>query len=593
MILVQNLQRPLNGNNLSYCSMRVRLFFFTILFSVLVLGQTKPESFITHKVKKKETLYGLARQYKVSIEQINEFNPIIEKIGLKKKMELKIPVYPAIEVVKSVPLKEGLEKYLVQPKETKWRLAYRYGLTIQELETLNPQVVEGLKIGQEIVVPKRLPSETKALEEEFNYYKVKPKEGFYRIEKKLGVTQADLVALNPTLPETGLQVGMILKIPPQNTGDLKIENDLLVEKVRLEDSIFTNTSLQIAAFLPFKSSSIEFDSIEKTTDLLQKRNLHTLSVSFYMGMEMALLKADSLGIKTTLRVFDTQNNKDSLRSTLTKETWEGIDAVIGPLIPSNFNVVAQAEVFKEAYLIAPLSSKPVNPGPKVVQSVSSMERLRLKMSEFLTRHIDTTQNVVIIADTLNAEFALQLEKQYPFAHRVRPEEGGFIIPDLIDSLLIDSLPNKVIFESQDLNLAANVTSLLNSQVSKERDVQLFTTLRANIYDNENISRKHLGNIGFTYTTGTYPFTDKKRTNFKNSFQELYGDYPTKEAIRAYDVTLDVLLRLAYENSLYLPNLGETEYIENRFFYEKEEQGYLNTGYYLLQHQDYDLIEIKK
>ena len=508
-------------------------------------------------------------------------------------MELKVPVYPIVAEVKAVPLKEGLEKYLVQPKETKWRLAYRYGLTIQELETLNPQITDGLKIGQEIVVPKRLASETKALEEEFNYYKVKPKEGFYRIEKKLGVSEADLVALNPTLPQTGLQVGMILKIPPKNTGDLKIEDDLLVEKVRLEDSIFKTNSLHITAFLPFKSSIIEFDSIEKTNELLQKRNLHTLSLSFYMGMEMALLRADSLGIKTKLRVFDSQNSKDSLRSILTSESWEGVHAVIGPLIPSNFNLVAQTEGLEDAFLVAPLSSKPVKPGPKVVQSVSSIDRMRFKMVEFLRQQIDTTQNVVIIADTLNAEFALQLEKKYPFAHRVRPEEGGFVIPDLIDSLLIDSLPNKVIFESQDLNLAANVTSLLNSQVSKERDVQLFTTLRANIYDNENISRKHLGNIGFTYTAGTYPLENEQRNNFKASFQERFGDYPTKEAYRAYDVTLDVILRLAYANSLYLPILGETEYLENRFFYEKEEEGYINTGYYLLQHQDYEIVEIKK
>ena len=45
---------------------------------------------------------------------------------------------------------------------------------------------------------------------------------------------------------------MILKIPPQKTGDLKVENDLLVEKVRLEDSLIANNFLQLAAFLPLK-----------------------------------------------------------------------------------------------------------------------------------------------------------------------------------------------------------------------------------------------------------------------------------------------------------------------------------------------------
>lgn len=574
--------------------MRALVFIFSFLFIVSAFGQNNPERFLTHKVKKKETLYGLARKYNVSIEQIKEFNPLIDKIGLKKRMQLKIPVYPIIEAPKAVPLKEGLEKYLVQPKETKWRLAYRYGITIQELEQLNPQIKDGLKIGQEIVIPKRTVEETKALEEAFNYYKVKPKEGFYRLEKKLGVTEADLIALNPTLPETGLQEGMILKIGLQNTGDLKVEDDLLIEKVRLEDSVLTNTDIKLVAFLPFKSASIEFDSIEKTTALLKKRNLHTIALDFYMGMVLAVEKADALGISVKLNVLDSQNKKQSISEQVEAIDWSDVQGLIGPLITANFDYAAQLPVLKNVPMVSPLSSKKINQAKHVYQSVSPLASLRNKMVAYLDKMIDTTQNVMIIADTLNAAFAKGFEEKYPYAHRVRPEEGGFVLPDLIDSLLIDSLPNKVVFESQDLNLAANVISLLNSQVSKERDVQLFTTLRTSIYENDNISRKHLGNLRFTYLSGNHPMKSERRTLFKNTYQKRFGDFPSKEAFRAYDITLDIILRLAYKEEIYLPSIGETDYLENRFFYEKASQaGYQNVGFYLLQHQGYDIIEIKK
>jgi LysM repeat protein len=574
--------------------MRALVFIFSFLFVVAAFGQNNPERFLTHKVKKKETLYGLARKYNVSIEQIKEFNPLIEKIGLKKRMQIKIPVYPIIEAPKAVPLKEGLEKYLVQPKETKWRLAYRYGITIQELEQLNPQIKDGLKIGQEIVIPKRTAEETKALEEAFNYYKVKPKEGFYRLEKKLGVTEADLISLNPTLPETGLQEGMILKIGLQNTGDLKVEDDLLIEKVRLEDSVLTNTDIKLVAFLPFKSASIEFDSIEKTTALLKKRNLHTIALDFYMGMVLAVEKADALGISVALNVLDSQNKKQSISEQVEAIDWSGVQGLIGPLITANFDYAAQLPVLKNVPMVSPLSSKKINQAKHVYQSVSPLASLRNKMVAYLDKIIDTTQNVMIIADTLNAAFAKGFEEKYPYAHRVRPEEGGFVLPDLIDSLLIDSLPNKLVFESQDLNLAANVISLLNSQVSKERDVQLFTTLRTSIYENDNISRKHLGNLRFTYLSGNHPMKSERRTLFKNTYQKRFGDFPSKEAFRAYDITLDIILRLAYKEEIYLPSIGETDYLENRFFYEKASQaGYQNVGFYLLQHQGYDIIEIKK
>ena len=574
--------------------MRAVLFFLGIFFALSLYGQQVPERFITHKVKKKETLYGLARIYNVKVDQILEFNPLVEKIGLKKRMQLKIPVYPVIEEPKPAALNEGLEKYLVKPKETKWRLAYRYGITIQELESLNPQIKEGLKIGQEIVIPKRLESETKALEEAFNYYKVKPKEGFYRIEKKLGVTQADLVMLNPALSTTGLQQGMILKIPLKHTGNFMVEDDLLIEKVHLEDSLLTNTYLQLAVFLPFKAATIEFDSIEKTNALLKKRNLHTIALDFYMGMEMAIAKADSLGITTKLTVFDSQNDKAVIQSKVASYTWEGTNAVIGPLIPSNFNAATAMDKLQAIPMIAPLSSKAVKMRQNVYQSVSILAKMREKMVNYLAKVIDTTQNVMIIADTLNAEFATQMQTKYPFASRVYQEPGGFVVPDLVDSLLVDSLPNKVIFESQNLNLTANVVSLLNAQVAKDRDVQLFTTLRTPIYDNTNISRKHLGNLRFTYPSGTHPKEKITRDEFKSAYQKRFGDYPTKEAYRAYDVTLDVILRLAYQNTIYNPGLGETDYLENRFLYEQtNSKGFQNTAYYILQHEDYQIYEIKK
>lgn len=572
-----------------------RIFFlFGFFICLLAVAQDAPEGFVTHKVKKKETLYGLARQYNISIDQIKEFNPLIEKIGLKKKMILQIPVYPVVAPVQAVPLADGLSKYLVQPKETKWRLAYRYGVTVQELEKLNPQIIEGLKIGQEIVVPKRTAEETQALEAEFNYYKVKPKEGFYRLEKKLGVTQAELVALNPGLPTTGLQAGMILKIPPNKTGDLKIDNDLLVEKARLEDSLFSITNLNLVVFLPFKTNAIEFDSLEKTEKILQKRNIHTIALDMYMGMEMAIAKADSLGIRTALTVFDTQNNKTEIRKIVSSYNWKETDGIIGPLIPSNFDVASQMAALQKTPMIAPLSSKPVKKRKQVYQSVTSTKRMRNKMLTYLKQIIDTTQNVMIIADTLNASFAKTLKKEYPFAQRVIPENGGFVVPDLIDSLLTDSLPNKVIFESQNLGLAANVTSLLNAQISNERSVQLFTTQRTAIYDNPNISQKHLGNLGFTYVSGSYPQDNETRKEFKDNFQKRFGDYPTKESIRAYDVTLDIILRLATANTIEDTTLGETDYLENRFYYLNDPQGgFQNTASFILQHQGYDIFEIKK
>ena len=134
----------------------------------------------------------------------------------------------------------------------------------------------GLKIGQEIKLPyftkiKNIPEKDSL----FNYYTVLPKEGFYRIEKKLGVSQKVLDSLNPNLSNEGLQEGMILKIPGKKSGNFKIENDLLVERINLLDSTVQLNKIKIGVLLPFMAKEIVFDSIEDTEKILGGRNLHT------------------------------------------------------------------------------------------------------------------------------------------------------------------------------------------------------------------------------------------------------------------------------------------------------------------------------
>ena len=56
----------------------------------------------------------------------------------------------------------------------------------------------------------------------------------------------------------------------------------------------------------------------------------------------------------------------------------------------------------------------------------------------------------------------------------------------------------------------------------------------------------------------------------------------------------MILRWVHQKQLSSDALGETEYIESRFDYvPQKDQGYQNRGYFLLEHQGYELSEIKK
>ena len=584
-------------------ALTIILMFFSVLSFAqeqdVVLTETheikEVSSFVRHKVKRKETLFGIAKRYGITTEQIIEHNPVLKEATLKKRMKLQIPRYRTVTVSK----KSNNKLHLVQPKETLWRIAYTYGISVEELKEANPSLGEILSIGQKIVIPLSSPNVVKnTLDEDYFYYTLKAKEGYYRLYKKLGVDRKIIDSLNPNIKEMGLQVGMVIRVPKSQTSDLSVKNSLLVETISLKDSILNNRFIRVALMAPFKASEVDLDSVENTNLLLQKRNLHTISLDFYSGASMAFQELTSLGVSLEVDVYDTENNSSKVQSILNTQNLHQKDVVIGPLIPRHVNQVSKYLHSKGIPVISPLSKNKVDIKTNVYQSIPEEKLLRKTLLNYLDRKLEKEINpcVLIIADKENQTAKKELLKRFPLAEVIDPDEiGGFIKPDLTDSLLVDVQSNWVFLETQKLNLITSVTSMLNAQSSKERDITLMTTYRGDVYDNENISYEYFGKLHFLYPSIQNPSENQPFQDFSNKYKNQYGTLPNKVAVRAYDVTLDALLRIAFQESLTSPNLvGETKYLHNKFNYQSlPKGGYTNTSVYLIQHEGLTIHEIKE
>ena len=590
------------------CVMKNKFLFGLLLVCGIFwsAAQETPVKFLTHKVKKKETLYGITKTYNITQEQLYAYNPLLEKVGLRRRMILRIPVYETVvgEKVEGPPPvlspirgkgSKNTQTYIVKPKETKWRIAYNFQITIPELEALNPHIKEGLQIGQEIHLPMSTTNAVSSTwDSDYNYYTVLPQEGYYRIEKKIGVTQKVLDSLNPQLPALGLQAGMVLRVPGLARGQLKIEDDLLVERISLLDSISGTPSLALALLLPFKAKTIKFDSLEDTQKLLQGRNLHTLSSDFYSGVLLAADTLSQYGVSTRLCVFDTQNSISQIHEIINTNDFSQTDLIIGPLIPSNFDFLSTRPKVSNLPKVAPLSTNPVVMRTAVYQSVTPQNFLRKKMLEYLDKTLNREDNIVLVADSAHRSVERDLLKLFPKATILRPEKNNYLMPELVDSLLVDSLPNRVILESQEFPLISSACSQMSAQQSDQRQVQLFTTYRSNAYENPNLPLKQLGDLKFTYPADRHPLKRGTYNDFQNQYIRRFGKPPTRTAIRAYDLAMDLMLRKIYSGDLKTTEqIGETQYQEHRFNYHKEDNHFENRGYFLLQHSDYDIVELKK
>ena len=233
-------------------------------------------SYKVHRVKKKETLYSIAKKYNVTVEAIKENNQQLFEVPLQFKDKIYIPKFKMRTVVLTP---KALRAYNVKPKEGKWRIAYKFGISVLELEALNPNIGPDLELGQTLFVPNiQVAEEQTVTEADFDFYKVLPKEGFYRLYKKLGITQDSLEQLNPILKVTGLKQGMVLKVPIASIEGVDLHSTDLSQQIKYL------SPKKIALLLPFKSNSIDFDSIQLAKQQTQLDGYIRISTEFYLSL---------------------------------------------------------------------------------------------------------------------------------------------------------------------------------------------------------------------------------------------------------------------------------------------------------------------
>jgi LysM repeat protein len=122
---------------------------------------------LTHKVKSGESLYVIAKQYSITLKELKDTNPKIVGKGLSIGQMIVIPGDGKLVDESMVVVKSGIEDsgiaiddkklgtdiiHEVQPKETKYGIAKKYGITVKELEAENPKILQGLLVGSKLKI---------------------------------------------------------------------------------------------------------------------------------------------------------------------------------------------------------------------------------------------------------------------------------------------------------------------------------------------------------------------------------------------------------------------------------------------------------
>ncbi len=590
-----------------------------------------------HVTKPKETLYSIARDYKIAFADLKKLNENELIDGLKIGQKIKIPqssnelstssskvTSEKTEEPVSVSKTDSIKKkyHIVTAKETKFGISKKYGMTIGELEALNPSIISGLSIGTKLLVQegnlaatetvkpletKTEPSTTKVEKPKpvvVDYevkktptptsgnlsipirkkgmanYEVKTGETLYGLSQTLAITQDELIALNPSLKD-GVKEGMILIVPGKGSitvfGNSKFKD--------LTKSVQTQTKRKLALLLPFNATKISKDTINSPNARLKKDAFLNMTLDFYAGALQAIEYAKALGLNIDVKILDSQESKlsSNVADIIKENNLDTMDAIIGPFYQQYAEQAAELLKEKNVAVISPLSKEVGKSLPNLYQSMPPSDYAKSAIFDFM---LAKKGNIIIVSDIKrqsNKDFIL---KNYSSALFAAITENGALDSANFKSLLKTDGINYIVLDTEKTGMILATTNLMMNEM-KNYQLQLVIIEPNETLNFDEISIKRLTVLKMLYPSLTRESNSSESTLFEMDYKKKNKILPNQFATRGFDITFDTMLRLSQGKSFdQSVNDDKTQQLESKFEYQKKEtEGYINKGVYILEYQD--------
>ena len=576
------------------------LLLVCILTFTVSCGQQK--RYVSYKVQEGETMRDIADRLDMKTKDLLRLNPdvsrrpeantviVIPNPKLKNSTSTSTPsseeeptTIETIEDSTSEPEENDTvyqqtiieyETHEVQKGETVYRITKQYGITKDDLLKYNPEYTNiesnNLSIGQVLKVKEIKKTITIDKEEvlaKFLTHTVKSKETMYSLTRFYNVSKEEILRLNPEYPDLAdnkLSIGQLLKIKPIEEVN-EAENYTFYK-----DFIEEDTSINLAILLPFRAD----EYVEKSSkDIFEKNQLANMVTDFYMGAEIAIDSIKKQGVNVHVNVFDTGNRGNNIEAILNENKLENTDVVIGPFYSDKAEVVAKGV---NVPVIFPhysnnqekfSSSKLVKTAPE-----------KTRYADYLISYLKDSykdQEIFVVGDDksesnrLVSKIVSELKQHDSInnIHILKPEKG-YIKRERFTKKMSSKRHNWVIIASEDNVVVADA---LNSMIGlpDEMNVQVFSPNKGSAY--YRIDNNKLANINFTYVSDTYTDEDALETKtFTEKYLQANNTIPSDYAIKGFDITYDILMRLASGEDLDTTfKKGASLRVENKFDYRKK------------------------
>jgi LysM repeat protein len=532
----------------------------------------------THEVQPKETLYGISKQYNIAIEELEKLNPEL-KDGLKIGQIIQLSSFKSSEI-ETFPSKPKRGKtHEVLPKETLYSIAKQYDTSVEVLEMLNPEVKSGLTIGYSLLINlgNAAKNVTAIADADKNYLN-------YEVKPK--ETLYGLTKLFRINSEELIRLNPELKDGVQEGMILKVplNASLNTGQVReitdLQKTISKTERKELVLLLPFNISNIEGDSTLSTQARLKRDGFLNMTLDLYSGALMAIDSAITLGLNFNVKIFDSQETKSSsaVETIIRENSLENVDAVIGPFYPQYVEKTAALLQNANVPVISTLRET-TRSYPNLYQSLPPSDLVKNSMLDFIR---NKKGNMIAFIDKKKSSSKQFIELNHKDVYIVPLNEKGGLVADSITPRLSRTKTNYFLLETASTSMIFNALNQCNAAKENGFDVALVALDMNDTFETSEVFQKVLKQKIIFPSVSNYKETPES-IRFASQYRKLNNVNPNQYAIRGFDLVFDTLLRLS-QNSSFEETVANsaTEGVENKFDYEKKlASGYSNKGIYIL------------
>ena len=540
------------------------------------------ESTKTHIVEAKETIFGLSKKYNVSIEELTKANPGLND-GLKIGEHLIIPLTSDNQIENKQ--KSSIDKavvqdiHIVKAGETKFSLAKKYGLTIEELENLNPEIKNGLPVDFKLNLKKNsiidsqkkpfsnttnqnLKDKSEKIDLEKNQIIVKKGMTLYGIATDNNISVDDLLKANPSLND-GLKENEIINIPNINSKPKQAVNN-----------ISKNSSKRIAILLPF--NQIEKSKIELK---LSKDKFLNMVADYYLGAKIAIDSAKTKKMKHDVQFFDSNEteNTSQVEELVNSGKLNNFDIIIGCFYPNNNDKLVQLLTDKPVVVVSPIRFQTYSYAT-LVETMVKKEELYDEMIKYFKK---SDNNFLSIIDSKKTSSLVYFEKQSDIKNFKFEDKDIFKSDEFIAAL--DKEKNNIIFfDSESLKFLTKINQLVSSLKTDGYKVQIVSVDHHVALEADEVFNDFIKNELIYLSTYDNRDTDKTKL-FDKNFRSKYKSMPNQFVYRGYDIVIDVFERASVDSTFINSLMSPSTQLNTKFNYSKNSNnGYKNKGFYLLK-----------